>query len=99
MMRPAYPTPVASLGRNHFGLSDMLCNAWEWTQDCWHEDYTNAPYDGSAWLEKDGGNCAPRVVRGGLWIDNPQGLRSADRNWNNTDSSVNYLGFRIARVL
>ncbi|WP_366836213.1 SUMF1/EgtB/PvdO family nonheme iron enzyme [Nitrosomonas sp.] len=37
-----------------------------------------------------------RVVRGGSWNNNPQNLRSANRNRNNTDEANNNLGFRIA---
>ncbi|TXI22122.1 MAG: formylglycine-generating enzyme family protein [Nitrosomonas sp.] len=51
-----YTAPVASFMENPFGLFDMAGNAWEWTQDCWHDDYTGAPTDGSAWLEKNGGD-------------------------------------------
>ncbi len=36
---------------NPFGLYGMLGNAWEWTADCWHATYVNAPRDGSAWME------------------------------------------------
>ncbi|MBK7365376.1 MAG: SUMF1/EgtB/PvdO family nonheme iron enzyme [Nitrosomonas sp.] len=37
-----------------------------------------------------------RVVRGGSWNNNPQNLRSANRNRNNTDESNNNTGFRVA---
>ncbi len=51
-----YTAPVASFVENPFGLFDMAGNVSEWTQDCWHDDYTGAPTDGSAWLEKNGGD-------------------------------------------
>jgi formylglycine-generating enzyme required for sulfatase activity len=44
-----YTAPVGRFRGNAFGLYDMLGNAYEWTQDCWHDDYTGAPADGSAW--------------------------------------------------
>ncbi|MCP5244129.1 MAG: formylglycine-generating enzyme family protein [Burkholderiales bacterium] len=93
-----YTAPVGSFGQNHFGLFDMLGNAWEWTQDCWHENYENAPEDGTAWLETDGGDCDRRVVRGGSWGGGPQSLRSADRYGDVTGGAVNGVGFRIARA-
>ncbi|MCP5242421.1 MAG: SUMF1/EgtB/PvdO family nonheme iron enzyme [Burkholderiales bacterium] len=68
---------------NHFGLFDMLGNALEWAQDCWHENYDNAPDDGTAWLETDGGDC------GRLWFGAGRAaihdLRSALRFRNSTD--------------
>lgn len=89
--------PVGSLKANPFGLHDTAGNVWEWTQDCWHENYSSAPADGSAWLEKDGGDCGSRVVRGGSWYARPQSLRSADRVGGIADGADYYLGFRIVR--
>jgi retron-type reverse transcriptase len=39
------------------------------------------------------------VVRGGSWNNNPQNLRSANRNRNTTDNRNNNLGFRVGRTL
>ena len=89
--------PIGSFKANTFGLHDTAGNVWEWVQDCWHENYTNATVDGSAWLEADGGDCSRRVVRGGSWLISPQYLRSAYRIRINTVFAYNYLGFRIAR--
>jgi formylglycine-generating enzyme required for sulfatase activity len=91
--------PVGSFKANPFGLYDTAGNVWEWTQDCWHENYNQAPGDGSAWLASDGGDCYRRVVRGGSWDFDPQGLRSAFRYRCNTDGACLNLGFRVARAL
>ncbi len=47
--------PVASFPANAWGLYDMYGNVYEWVEDCWHDSYTGAPADGSAWLDEDGG--------------------------------------------
>ncbi|MBX9637125.1 MAG: SUMF1/EgtB/PvdO family nonheme iron enzyme [Nitrosomonas sp.] len=90
--------PAGSFKANAFGLHDTAGNVWEWTQDCWHENYSGAPVDGSAWLEKSGGDCDRRVVRGGSWNNEPQFLRSAIRVMLNTGGANLNLGFRIARA-
>ena len=89
--------PVGSFKANALGLHDTAGNVWEWTQDCWHKNYSGAPADGSAWLEKGGGDCNRRMVRGGSWGSGPRSLRSAFRFGNNTDDVDYFLGFRIAR--
>jgi formylglycine-generating enzyme required for sulfatase activity len=93
----AYTAPVASFRPTLLGLYDLLGNVWEWTADCWHQDYTGAPADGSAWLEAKQGDCNHRVVRGGSWGSGPQILRSVNRSEFNY--AYIYLGFRVARDL
>ncbi|OQW38839.1 MAG: hypothetical protein A4S08_08725 [Proteobacteria bacterium SG_bin4] len=88
---------VGSFKANMFGLHDTAGNVSEWTQDCRHGNFNNAPSDGSAWLEKDGGDCSSRVVRGGAWFLKPQYLRSAYRNSTLTVAGSILKGFRIAR--
>ena len=36
-----------------------------------------------------------RVLRGGSWNNNPDNLRSANRNRNNPDNRNNNIGFRL----
>ena len=66
-------------------------------EDVWHDNYGGAPMDGSAWYR--GGDDSRRVVRGGSWNNNPQNLRSANRNRNTTDNRNNNLGFRVGSTL
>ena len=90
------PAPVGSFAANGFGLYDMHGNVLQWVEDCYHDSYKGAPSDGSAWTEVD---CARRVVRGGEWDGNPQGLRSAFRYNLTPDDRDSVLGFRLARTL
>jgi formylglycine-generating enzyme required for sulfatase activity len=93
------PAPVGSFPPNRFGLYDTVGNVYEWTEDCWHANYTNAPTDGSAWLTESDGDCKYRIVRGGSWDGTPGYLRSASRSWSTTYGRSNNLGFRVARTL
>ena len=93
----ARTAPVGSFSANAFGLHDVHGNVWEWVEDCWHENYEGAPRDGSVWFGDQGGNCSPRVFRGGSWIDYPRYLRSAYRNWSDSGNRGYVLGFRLFR--
>jgi formylglycine-generating enzyme required for sulfatase activity len=91
--------PVGSFPPNEFGLYDMVGNIWEWTEDCFHSNYNDAPSTGSAWLEGAGGDCTVRVERGGSWLDNPAGLRAAGRIGRSSVDRSYIIGFRLARTL
>jgi formylglycine-generating enzyme required for sulfatase activity len=92
----AYTSPAASFKPNAFGLYDMIGNTWEWTEDCWNENYNGAPSDGSAWTR---GECLKRVLRGGSWYFTPRYARSATR-YRFLSTFRNYIyGFRIASSL
>ena len=79
---------------NAWGLCDMHGNVFEWCQDYWHNNYENAPEDGSAWLTDN--SDAFRVRRGGSWIFDPSYCRSAFRGSYNPDDRNGNLGFRVS---
>jgi formylglycine-generating enzyme required for sulfatase activity len=87
--------PVGSFQPNPFGLYDTAGNVWEWVEDCWHDNYSGAPTDGSAWIS--GGNCARRVIRGGSWNNPSKDLRSSNRSSYYLDNRNFNIGFRLAR--
>jgi formylglycine-generating enzyme required for sulfatase activity len=90
--------PVGSFPPNAFGLYDMHGNIFEWTQDCFEQDLSDAPTDGQANTE---GDCTVRVFRKGTFMSNPYMQRSARRGapYQATLRGRNYLGFRVAKTL
>jgi formylglycine-generating enzyme required for sulfatase activity len=89
--------PVSSFSANPFGLHNVHGNVYEWTQDCWHVNFTGAPTDGAAWTTGCWGN--DRVVRGGSWESSSAYLRSAHRIPWTPEYRHAYVGFRLARDL
>lgn len=87
---------VKSFPANAFGLYDMHGNVWEWTLDCAADDYSNAPNDGSAYIED---KCFRSSVRGGAYMINAHKLRVSYRSWRYRDYANVDTGFRLVKVL
>jgi formylglycine-generating enzyme len=87
--------PVAEKNPNELGIYDMSGNVWEWCQDKWHDNYNDAPDDGSAWEIGDGSN---RVCRGGSWNDSAQDCRVAFRSCDYPGRRFSFIGFRLVLV-
>ena len=84
-------TEVGKFPANPFGLYDMCGNVREWCEDGWHENYINAPIDGSAWTSLS----SKRMLRGGSWFNFPAVCRSAYRISNDAGFDDLSLGFRV----
>jgi formylglycine-generating enzyme required for sulfatase activity len=91
-----YTAPVAKYEMNAFGLHDMNGNVSAWVEDCWHEDYTGAPADGSAWQSKGANPCQWHVVRGSNWASWPREVRISHRQSAVDVNRADTLGFRLA---
>ncbi|MFM2430904.1 MAG: hypothetical protein RLZZ511_2117 [Cyanobacteriota bacterium] len=87
-------TPVGSFPANAWGLFDCHGNVWEFCADNWHDDYNDAPTDGSAWTT--GGDTEYPILRGGSWICNPADVRSSLRVCYFTRAfRLSLVGFRV----
>ncbi|MCA3263829.1 MAG: formylglycine-generating enzyme family protein [Telmatospirillum sp.] len=89
------PAPVGSFKPNGWGLYEMSGNVWQWTADCYSDDYATTTNDGVAAL---GLKDCYRVARGGSWNIHTGGVRSATRGWVPDSGRFDYLGFRVARA-
>jgi formylglycine-generating enzyme required for sulfatase activity len=70
----------------------MHGNVWEWCQDDWHDNYQNAPKDGTTWTSLSGNL---KLLRGGSWYDSPGYCRSAFRFYADAGFAYDYNGFRV----
>ncbi|HWS63231.1 MAG TPA: SUMF1/EgtB/PvdO family nonheme iron enzyme [Steroidobacteraceae bacterium] len=89
-----YTAPVGSFKANSFGLNDMLGNVFQWTDDCWHADYTGVPTDGSS---RTYGDCTERELRGGSWFTTPDFVRASYRNHFGVNYRTSSVGIRLVR--
>ncbi|PMB39180.1 protein kinase [Fischerella thermalis CCMEE 5330] len=85
-------TDVGIFPPNSFGLYDMCGNVWEWCLDKYHNNYNEAPTNGSAWLEYGEDT---RLLRGGSWYGDSRYCRSASRIRINPDDRGLDIGFRL----
>ncbi len=88
--------PVDAFQPNPWGLFQLHGNVSEWVEDCWNENYRNAPLDVVA---RTSGDCRRRVLRGGSWGYSPKDLRSAYREGATATNRNFNFGFRVVRVL
>jgi formylglycine-generating enzyme required for sulfatase activity len=86
--------PVGEKLPNPWGLHDLHGNVWEWCQDVWHEDYSGAPTDGTAWTTD--GDSARRIIRGGSRANLPSVLLSGNRHSQESEAPHFLIGFRVA---
>ncbi len=87
------PSAVSQLQTNAFELAGTLGNVREWVEDCYVNNYANAPTDGRA---VNDGDCSLRVIRGGSYEDEPAQHRAANRARVGRTIRDKSIGFRIA---
>ncbi len=87
-----YAHPVKTKLANGYGLFDLNGNVMEWVEDVWHNNFTGAPTDGSAWL---GDNTLCRGIRGGGWNVKKDLIRPDFRTCDYPDDKFSHIGFRL----
>ncbi len=90
------PHPVGEKKPNIWGLFDINGNVWEWVQDEWHDNYDDAPINGSSWESK---KITDRVVRGCSFNALAKHCRPAHRTHTNQSDFSRDLGFRLVKDL
>lgn len=83
--------PVGSFAPHGYGIYDLTGNVYEWTMDAWHDNYENAPDDGTAW----DGEPDKRANRGGSWYDRSDNIYVYQRCWGFADKPHREYGFRV----
>ena len=100
---PGKTTPVGIYPPNSWGLYDMHGNVGEWCLDTMHNNYMNAPSDGSAWInfhdDNRHGSHYYHPVRGGSWNSSWNRCMSYKRLFTNDVHLLSNIGFRICMVL
>ncbi len=93
---------------NVFGLYDMHGLIWEWCEDDYHDNYEDAPDDGSAWIKPQNSNSdnqsysqenednePNKVIRSGSWDFLPFECRCANRDLSLPRDLNGNVGFRV----
>ena len=89
------PGGMLEEGKSPYGIYDMAGNVWEWVSDWYDQDYykTSPPKNptgpSTGWT---------KVVRGGSWGSNAEGLRSAERETHVPSFRGFGTGFRCAKT-
>jgi formylglycine-generating enzyme required for sulfatase activity len=89
-----WPVCSKTNGNTSHGLCDMAGNVWEWVEDVYHNSYSGAPTNGSAWTSS---SDTGHVIRGCSWFCVLDYLRASSRYWRNPTKRYYDHGVRCVR--
>lgn len=84
--------PVGSFRPNPWKIYDTMGNVIEWVKDSYHNNYSNAPSDGSAFIHNTN---LRKVQRGGAWSYTAKDSRSTARDYRKANKRTDDAGFRL----
>ena len=90
--------PVGQLLENELGLFDLSGNVYEWCEDDYHNRFSGAPTDGSAWIDYPK-RREYRVLRGGRCRAHARDCRISLRSRRLPNDRHDLISFRLVHPI
>jgi formylglycine-generating enzyme len=84
-------------GKSVYGCYNIAGNVSEWCSDWYHKDFYRLPETFTRVNPHGPQSGQLKVIRGGNWESDPEGLRCANRNFASIDYRGPLVGFRVVK--